>query len=310
LDAIDALETHYTPPHAPTPWRQPVALGAGAATALLDLLGFSDVVRDERNYVTAATPDEVPGYILTRFADKYGRAVAMAFAGRRRGRAVDGSEVFLAVEELRRSVNYQLLDAGWVYPTFYSKLYVDLRAELAATTVTARSANRGVWAKDATLSGFRSTSRTQLTDELVVMPKLFRRLAEYLSLDDTGKVSLAGFPAFLAAHDDRLFTVPAGQATALDTLVSRRGQTRHLTIPPEQIVFQEGVTPRATGTARPDMTVVIWVALTISILVRLALTWEDPTGRIPAGVSALHPARGWPKVEWMTLRSIDQPADD
>jgi endonuclease YncB( thermonuclease family) len=240
LGAIDALETHYTPPHAPAPWRQQVDLGAGAATALLDLLGFHDVVRDERNYVTTATPDQTPGYILTRFADKYGRAVAMAFAGKRRGRVADASEVFLDVVELRRSMNYQLLDAGWVYPTFYSKLYVDLRDDLAATTVTARSAQRGVWAEDATLSGFRLTSRKQLTDELVIMPKLFRRLAEYLTLDDTGKVSLAGFPAFLAAHADRLFTIPAGQATSFDTLIARRGQTLHLTLPPEQIIFQEG----------------------------------------------------------------------
>lgn len=70
-------------------------------------------------------------------------------------------------------------------------------------------------------------------------PKLFRRLTEYLSLDETGKVSLAGSPTLLAAQDDRLFTVPAGQATSLDTLIQRRGRTLHLTLPPEQIVFQE-----------------------------------------------------------------------
>jgi len=72
------------------------------------------------------------------------------------------------------------------------------------------------------------------------LPKLFRRLAEYLTLDETGKVSLTAFSAFLSAHDERLFTVPAGQATALDTLVTRRGQTLTLTLPPEQIVFIEG----------------------------------------------------------------------
>lgn len=127
-----------------------------------------------------------------------------------------------------------------MYPTFYSKLYVDLRDELSATAVAARSAGKGVWAHDATLSGFSLRSRSQLTDDLVILPKLFRRLAEYLTLDDTGRVSLTRFPAFLAAHNDRLFTVPAGQATSLDTLVERRGQTLHLNVPPEQIVFQEG----------------------------------------------------------------------
>jgi endonuclease YncB( thermonuclease family) len=240
LDAIDALETHYTPPNGRSLWRQPTDLGDGAASALLDLLGFADVTRDDRGYVTTATPEYTPGYVLTRFADKYGRAVATAFAGGRRGRAGDGSSIYLDTDELHRSVNYQLLAAGWVYPTFYSKLYVDLREDLAAAAVAVRAASRGVWGDDVTMTGFRLQSRAQLTDDLVILPKLFRRLAEYLALDETGKVSLAGFPAFLAAHDDRLFTVPAGQATGLDTLVSRRGQTLHLTNPPEQIVFLEG----------------------------------------------------------------------
>jgi hypothetical protein len=164
----------------------------------------------------------------------------MVYPGRRPGRAADGSQVYLDVPELQRCVNYQLLQAGWVYPTFYSKLYVDLRDDLAATTTAARSAKAGVWARDATLDGFSLRSRSQLTDDLVILPKLFRRLAEYLTLDDTGKVSLTGFPAFLAVHDDRLFTVPAGQATSLDTLLTRCGQHLHLTLPPEQIVFEEG----------------------------------------------------------------------
>jgi endonuclease YncB( thermonuclease family) len=240
LDAIDALETHYTPPHARLPWRQPVDLGDGAASALLDLLGFQSVVRDERGYVTSATPVQTPGYILTRFADKYGRTVATAFPGGRRGRAVDGSGIYLGVDELHRSANYQLLATGWVYPTFYSKLYVDLREDLAAAAVAARAADKGVWNQDATLGGFRLQSRSQLSEDVVILPKLFRRLAEYLTMDETGKVNLAGFRAFLTAHDDRLFTVPAGQATSFDTLITRRGQTLTLTIPPEQVVFVEG----------------------------------------------------------------------
>src|SRR3954454_7181569 len=115
LDAIDALETHYTPPHGRSPWRAPADLGRGAppadlgdgaAATLLDLLGFQSVVRDERGYVTSATPEQTPGYILTRFADKYGRAVATAFPGGRRGRAIDGNSIYLDIDELHRSVNY------------------------------------------------------------------------------------------------------------------------------------------------------------------------------------------------------------
>jgi endonuclease YncB( thermonuclease family) len=238
LDAIDALETHYTPRSAPRPWHQPAGLGTGAATALLDLLGFTGVQRDAHGTVTAATPDRVAGYILTRFADKYGRAVSFAFAGARDGGT--GAPVFLDLPELHRSLNHRLLDAGWAYPTFYSKLYVDLRADLAATAVAARDAQRGVWAQDATLGGFALKSREQLQDEVVVLPKIFRRLAEYLTLDEPSSVDLGGFGAFLDAQKDLLFTVPAGQATGLSTLVRVSGDTVRLTLPPEQIVFLEG----------------------------------------------------------------------
>jgi endonuclease YncB( thermonuclease family) len=237
LDAIDALETHYTPRSAPRPWHQPGDLGGGAATAALDLLGFSDVERDAGGIVTSATPAAVPGYILTRFADKYGRAVSFAYAGAREGGT--DSMVFLDVEELRRSLNHQLLAAGWAYPTFYSKLYVDLRTDLAQTSVAAREAESGVWAQDATLSGFTVESVEQLQEQLVILPKLFRRLADYLTLDEPDSVDLGGFPAFLEAKNDRLFTVPDGHATSLDTLTKVQDQTVTLTVPPEQIVFIE-----------------------------------------------------------------------
>jgi endonuclease YncB( thermonuclease family) len=239
LDAIDALETHYTPPGAAHVWRQPAEYGDGAAAALLGVLGFRDVVRDDKMIVTSSTPAETTGYILTQFADVYGRAVALVYPGRRRGRTSADGTAFIGATELRRSVNYRLLADGWVYPTFYSKLYYDLREVLAAATVAAREAGKRIWSADATLSGFRLTSAAQLSDDLVILPKLFRRLAEYLT-DTHGSVSLAGFPSFLASHDDdTLYTVPVGQSTTLDSLVEIKNRTLRLTLPPEQLVFLE-----------------------------------------------------------------------
>ena len=73
----------------------------------------------------------------------------------------------------------------------------------------------------------------------MILPKLFRRLAEYLT-DAAGSVSLAGFPAFLEAHgDDRLYTVPRGQSVGLDSLVVIKRRTLRLTLPPEDLVFLE-----------------------------------------------------------------------
>ncbi len=238
LDAIDALETHYRPPHG-AQLHQPAELAGAASDRLLALLGFTAVVRGDNGTVTSATPEKVAGHILTRFADKYGRAVAFAFPGQRPGRSVDGSKVHLDVKALKNSANFQLTSEGLVYPTFYSLLYPDLRQSLAAAAVSARGSGSGVWANDVTTSGFKLSSRKQLTDELVLLPKLFRRLADYLTLDETGGVSLTEFDHFLDLRDDRLFTVPDGHATELETLVDVRRQTVKLTVEPEQIVFIE-----------------------------------------------------------------------
>lgn len=236
LDAIDALETHYTPPHGRRQ-HQPIELGEGAGKALLDSLGFADVARDENDIVTSATPAKRPGYILTKFADVYGRAVSLIYAGTRPGKAADGSTQQVGVAELRKSVNYQLLAEGWVYPTFYSKLFVDFREALAEAAVTAREKKLGVWAEDATLTGATIRSEKALQDNIVILPKLFRRLAEYLT--DADSVDLGGFKKFIETHGDRIFTVPRGQATGLDTLLATTKTKVTLTLPPEQIVFQE-----------------------------------------------------------------------
>jgi endonuclease YncB( thermonuclease family) len=237
LDAIDALETHYTPAtHGARTLHQPLDLAHAAGGRLLDLLGFTDVVRDGE-IVTGATPDATPGYILTRFADKYGRPVSLAYAGATD--RPDQQPVFTDVGLLRGSVNYQLLSEGLVYPTFYSRLYPDLRADLTVAAADARGAKAGVWASDATTSGATIQTLADLTDRLVIMPKLFRRLAEYFALG-AGDVSLAGFMAFLASHNDRLYVISDGHATGFDTVVEVDGHTVRLTRDIADLIFIEG----------------------------------------------------------------------
>jgi hypothetical protein len=237
LDAIDALETHYTPrAHGGFTQHQPLALAHGAADRLLALLGFNDVKRDQES-VVSATPDRTPGYILTRFADKYGRPVAFAYAGEA-GQA-DLAQVTVTPPILRASVNHRLLAEGLVYPTFYSRLYPDLRAELTAAAHAARRAGNGVWTGDATTSGATVTSLADLDEHIVILPKLFRRLIDYLALG-AGDISLDRFTSFLATRNDRLFVISEAHATGLDTITAVAGQKLRLTHPPEDLVFIEG----------------------------------------------------------------------
>jgi endonuclease YncB( thermonuclease family) len=237
LDAIDALETHYTPrAHGGFTQHQPLPLAHAPADRLLTLLGFEDVKRD-RETVTSATPDQTPGHILTRFADKYGRPVAFAYAGTRDH--ADLGQIKVTAAMLRQSVNHRLLAEGLVYPTFYSRLYPDLRTELTSAAQAARATGNGVWSGDATTSGATITGLADLNDHIVILPKLFRRLVDYLALG-AGDVSLERFTSFLAAREDRLFVISEAHATGLDTITSVAGQKLRLTHPPEDLIFLEG----------------------------------------------------------------------
>jgi hypothetical protein len=233
LDAIDALETHYSPPGS-GPLHQPLELAHQARDELVRWLGFRDITRDGEE-VTAATPDALPGYILTQGADLYGRCVALA--GRGEAPAASGTEIRVNIAMLRRTANHRLIATGLAYPTFYLMLYPDLRAELAKQARSARPA-KGLWASDRTRKGVKVTSLTTLTDEAVILPKLFRRLADYLELN-AGDPSLAGFPDYLAQRGDPLIILSTGRYTGFDFVVKVTGQTVRLTTEPEDIVFQE-----------------------------------------------------------------------
>jgi endonuclease YncB( thermonuclease family) len=236
LEAIDALETHYSPRvRGGFLQHQPLALAHAAAAQLLQLLGFTDVQRDGER-VTSSTPEQTEGYILTRFADKYGRAVSFAYAGE--SDHPDLSSVFVDEELLGQSVNFQLVADGLAYPTYYSKLFPDLRNSLSAAASQARTDKAGVWEDDATTSGATITSLDALNEQLVILPKLFRRLVDYLALG-AGDISLAGFLAFLASRDDRLFVISEAHATGLDNITRVEGQSVRLLHPPDDLIFIE-----------------------------------------------------------------------
>jgi hypothetical protein len=240
LDAIDALETHYRARIGSLgSQHQPLRLAHKAASRLLDILGFDSetVKRGKEEIITAANPATVPGYILTRFADVYGRAVAFAFAGT--AKQADGSQVFADSKLIRQSANYQLLAEGLAYPTFYSKLFVDLRNELTEAVKIARSTkDNNIWVKDGTIKGFELENLETITDEIPILPKVFRRLISYLAINQDS-VELDGFIDYVEAADNRLIVLSSGQITGFDNVIEVKGQTVRLLEPPENLVFLE-----------------------------------------------------------------------
>ncbi|MHB9863452.1 nuclease [Streptomyces sp. YIM S03343] len=246
LDGIDALETHYKGV-GPDYVHQPLDLGAHAARdELLNWLGFSKVAQDVEEKVTASTPETVPGYILTNGVDAYQRCVALIGrgdppkVGNPSKPAKSGDRIEVTVDMLHQTANHHLLSLGLVYPTFYSNLFKDLRADMAATTQQARAtkAPGSVWLHDVTTAGAKIASLASLTDELVIVPKLFRRLADYVRLFGP---SLTCLPAYLAGGADEFF-VPDQQHSIVGlqhVIEVTNGNTFRMTRPIEDLVFVE-----------------------------------------------------------------------
>ncbi|MFF4833970.1 nuclease [Streptomyces sp. NPDC001315] len=232
LDAVDALETHYGPSRV----HQPLQFAHAARDELLNWLGFTEVQRGSDETVTATTPDTVPGFILTRGADVHGRCVALA--GRGTPPATSGLEIDVDVPVLRTTVNHHLLTTGLVYPTFYRSLFTSLRTEMTAAAKEAREAGRGLWPSDVTTTGAKTTGLASLTDDIAVLPKLFRRLVDYLHL---GTMPLACFPAYLAGVQDRFSILTTGERhVGLHHVVEvTNDHTVRMTYPPEDLLFDE-----------------------------------------------------------------------
>lgn len=226
LEAIDTLETHYRNLH------QPPELAAMALDFLLRGLGITGVQWDVlRTKITAAN-DSTEGYIISRSVEQNRRPVAFAFAGPPPGD--DGSHIFLDDGWMRQSMNYQLVEEGLAYPTYYKGLFSDLRRALTDASSHARQSGLSIWPEDRTNAGFTVSSIQSITEENVILPKLFRRLAEYLEAGGP----IAGFRDFLEMKEDGVTIVSSAHFTHLDTLVRVDGDMVRMTEPPENLIFE------------------------------------------------------------------------
>ena len=108
------------------------------------------------------------GYIFTRAADLYGRCISLI--GRGDPPQADGSSFFVDVAAVRTTANHHLIQQGLAYPTYYRALFSDLRNELTAVAKQARDAGLGVWASDATTTGFDVNGIASLEDDIVIVP--------------------------------------------------------------------------------------------------------------------------------------------
>jgi hypothetical protein len=185
-----------------------------------------------------------PGFILSRALEVNGRPIAFAFTSG--PPAPDGSGVFLRASLLRRSLNYRSLAAGQAYPLFYDTLFAELRGVFTQAATAARQAGLGLWPQDGSQAGLTVTGRGDLEQLGIIFPKLFRRLSEFL-IQQPG--NLGGFLPWLAATNEQLLDLTAGNFTHFDNVVAVQQNHVRLLRRPEELVFVSAKT--ASPTAAP-----------------------------------------------------------
>ena len=210
-EGIDTLETGAGEPFA-----------SKATAKNIELLGPSD------------ESGEKPGYILTHHLASDGRPVAFLFKGD--PEVENGSSMFLTVDKMRESVNFQLIEAGLAYPLFYDTLFKDLREGIKFAADSANARQLGLWPRDQTADGVIWEGRDSLYDLPPVFPKIWRRLEKYRRLGSEAD-TLDAFLGYLKSRSDRLSIVSESRFTDLDNIIKIRGNTLWLPYPPGDLTF-------------------------------------------------------------------------
>ncbi|MEI6847918.1 MAG: thermonuclease family protein [Chlorobiaceae bacterium] len=226
LEAIDALETHYEESH------QPRSFGLAAMEAMLGMIGVTDIVYNLNITKIVSAKDGTPGYLAVFALDIYDRPISLVFSGSTV--LPDGAEVTLAELGIEQSVNLQLLRLGLAYPTFYTSMPDELIDRFTSETALARAGKVGLWTLDKTMD-FMFWNRETINDDIVILPKLFRRLTTFLD----SASSYNELKAFLLKSNDQLILRPTRQATTLGKLIEVSDRRIQLTVHPETMVFKE-----------------------------------------------------------------------
>ena len=223
IEAIDALETHYLNLH------QPNAFAIAALERMLELMSITEI--DYNLLVTKITSakDAMPGFIATTNVDIFGRPISYIFPIT--ADLEDGAEVSAEDLPLKNSINYILLKEGIVYPTFYTTtepVTVDLFFKRVRYS---RRSRRGIWAIDRSM-GFKLWNIQTIQEDVVILPKLFRRFASFFS----HRSDVNTFMDFLKDNPDPI-KLRNGKVTDLRDLIYKDGNKYGLTVEPEYFNF-------------------------------------------------------------------------
>ena len=225
LEAINTPEIYYRGFHQPYP------VGFAALEAMLELIGIRDAVFNLSLSRIHSAKDDTEGFIACQALDLFACPVSLIFAND--APLQDGDEISLADLPLEQCINVKLARMGLAYPTFYNTTEGDLIDLFSTIAAASRKAKLGLWELDKT-SDFVLKDVSTVTDDIMIFPKLFRRLVAFFH----ARSSFAHLASFLAHEEDRVLVKSTGQTVYwTDLLVVEDGNIR-FPYTPEDMIFE------------------------------------------------------------------------
>ncbi|MCI5140391.1 MAG: hypothetical protein D3909_01345 [Candidatus Electrothrix sp. ATG1] len=186
FEGIDALELHFTIQNVypEVTVKQPLELAKQARNRLLNLCGFdlNNIIENDEFNINDPDNQQKEVTLAYNGIDQFGRIIGFVFT-KEMGFEVSDKKptIQLYPEHITESVNAQLLKEGLVYPTYYGGLYPTLRETLTSIANEAKQQSIGIWKNNKTEFIFPRKPALSSIEELVMLPKLFRRLATHLA---------------------------------------------------------------------------------------------------------------------------------
>jgi endonuclease YncB( thermonuclease family) len=180
FEGVDAPELHYGTASQP--------LGAVARDALLNWMGFKNIVYKNNHSTMVASADPAQGIrggILTNMAEANGRPVSYVLLEKEMKDFKSGTWVLLDEDAVRadllsKTLNNRLLEEGMAYYTVYTSMPREHRRFLRKTVAIARKSKKGVWEDDLTSDFILENQSSIDHNGQLILPKLFRRCTDYL----------------------------------------------------------------------------------------------------------------------------------
>jgi endonuclease YncB( thermonuclease family) len=224
LIGIDSLETHFRQ------CKQSIKWALSASDFLLKYLEIDEVKWHEDKNIIIKAKDNIQGFILAKKTDQHGRPLAFVFKGTID--AKDGDILFLPIDLFLHSVNYQSLLYGESYPTYYRGLAPTLRKKMTHAVNFAKKENKGVWEFDSTNTGFHVWDLFDEEKNMVILPKLFRRLVSYLEINQ----ELEGFKNSLV-KSEKVLILPSQTKKIFRDIIIQEDTIFKLSELPENLVY-------------------------------------------------------------------------